>query len=47
MKFLKKLPDITQCSTTKEKIKIFLDEIQDEALLERIYRFIKYLYFFK
>lgn len=41
----KKLPDIINCTNAKEKIDAFLQKIADEALLNRIYRFIKYIYF--
>ena len=39
-------PDISRCSNTKEKIVLFLDYIPEDTL-ETIYRFVKYVYFFK
>lgn len=40
-----KLPDISQCKTTKEKIATFLKDIDDPIIIDRIYVFIKYMYF--
>lgn len=41
------MPDISRCATTKEKIAAFLACIESEELLERIYRFVKYIFFYK
>lgn len=42
-----KLPDLERCIGTKEKIQAYIQSIEDEKLLERIYNFIKYIYFFQ
>ena len=39
-----KLPDIKDKST-KEKINAFINCIEDERKLKRIYKFIKYIFF--
>ena len=41
------MPDISGCSTTREKIAAFLVCIESEELLDKIYRFVKYIYFYK
>lgn len=41
------MPDISRCKTTCEKIIAFLSCIKSEELLERIYRFVKYIYFYQ
>lgn len=42
-----RLPDLERCTGTKEKIQAYIEIIEDEKLLERIYNFIKYIYFFQ
>ncbi len=40
-----KLPDIQNAKSTREKINAFLDCIENEQTLDRIYRYIKLLFF--
>ena len=47
MKKIGKLPDLECCTGTKEKIQAYIQSIDDEKVLERIYNFIKYIYFFR
>lgn len=41
------IPDVSQCCTTKEKIDTFWVYIKNENSIEKIYRFVKYIYFYK
>ena len=38
------MPDLSGGKTTTEKITAFLDHITDESQLQRIYRFVEYIY---
>ena len=44
---MKETHDVTCAKDTKEKITKMLDKIIDENLLNRIYRFVKYIYIYK
>lgn len=41
-----KLPDISNCKTTKEKIYVFLECINDETVLNIIYKTVKTFFFY-
>ncbi len=46
LKDTEQLPDLRGCASTKEKAFAFLNHIDDTKRLDRIYRFVKYLYFY-